>query len=44
MCCVELFKIMNEINNKREKIDEFFEYIKERLSEFEEEKEELCGF
>ncbi|KAF5670759.1 structural maintenance-chromosome 3 (chondroitin sulfate proteoglycan 6) [Fusarium heterosporum] len=40
----ESLKIMNETNNKREKIDELLEYIKERLSELEEEKEELRGF
>ncbi|OIW34031.1 RecF/RecN/SMC protein [Coniochaeta ligniaria NRRL 30616] len=40
----ESLKIMNETNNKREKIDELLEYIKDRLSELEEEKEELRGF
>ncbi|PWI74706.1 RecF/RecN/SMC [Purpureocillium lilacinum] len=40
----ESLKIMNETNNKREKIDELLEYIKERLTELEEEKEELRGF
>ncbi|KAJ4140886.1 Structural maintenance of chromosomes protein 3 [Fusarium equiseti] len=40
----ESLKIMNETNNKREKIDELLVYIKERLSELEEEKEELRGF
>ncbi|KAF4987944.1 hypothetical protein FGRMN_10076 [Fusarium graminum] len=40
----ESLKIMNETNNKREKIDELLKYIKERLSELEEEKEELRGF
>lgn len=40
----ESLKIMNETNNKREKIDELLAYIKERLSELEEEKEELRGF
>ncbi|KAF4506898.1 hypothetical protein G6O67_006934 [Ophiocordyceps sinensis] len=40
----ESLKIMIETNNKREKIDELLEYIKERLSELEEEKEELRGF
>jgi structural maintenance of chromosome 3 (chondroitin sulfate proteoglycan 6) len=40
----ESLKIMNETNNKREKIDELLEYIKERLSELEEEKEELRGY
>ncbi|KAK2008390.1 RecF/RecN/SMC N terminal domain-containing protein [Colletotrichum eremochloae] len=40
----ESLKIMNETNNKREKIDELLGYIKERLAELEEEKEELRGF
>ncbi|KAG9253302.1 RecF/RecN/SMC [Emericellopsis atlantica] len=40
----ESLKIMNETNNKREKIDELLKYIEERLSELEEEKEELRGF
>ncbi|KAH7252261.1 RecF/RecN/SMC [Fusarium tricinctum] len=40
----ESLKIMTETNNKREKIDELLVYIKERLSELEEEKEELRGF
>ncbi|KAI5465707.1 condensin complex component SMC3 [Mariannaea sp. PMI_226] len=40
----ESLKIMNETNNKREKIDELLVYIKERLDELEEEKEELRGF
>lgn len=40
----ESLKIMTETNNKREKIDELLAYIKERLSELEEEKEELRGF
>lgn len=40
----ESLKIMNETNNKREKIDELLAYIKERLSELEEEKEELRGY
>ncbi|KAM6477891.1 RecF/RecN/SMC [Trichoderma sp. SZMC 28011] len=40
----ESLKIMTETNNKREKIDELLEYIKERLAELEEEKEELRGF
>ncbi|KAK2591226.1 Structural maintenance of chromosomes protein 3 [Conoideocrella luteorostrata] len=40
----ESLKIMHETNNKREKIDELLEYIKERLTELEEEKEELRGF
>ncbi|KAL6716872.1 Structural maintenance of chromosomes protein 3 [Lecanora helva] len=37
----ESLKIMSETNNKREKIDELLDYIKERLAELEEEKEEL---
>ena len=40
----ESLKIMNDTNNKREKIDELLEYIKERLNELEEEKEELRGY
>lgn len=40
----ESLKIMTETNNKREKIDELLAYIKERLAELEEEKEELRGF
>ena len=40
----ESLKIMTETNNKREKIDELLSYIKDRLSELEEEKEELRGF
>ncbi|KAH7037928.1 RecF/RecN/SMC [Microdochium trichocladiopsis] len=40
----ESLKIMTDTNNKREKIDELLEYIKERLSELEEEKEELRGY
>ncbi|KAM0334327.1 hypothetical protein ACHAQA_001351 [Verticillium albo-atrum] len=40
----ESLKIMNETSNKREKIDELLGYIKERLAELEEEKEELRGF
>ena len=40
----ESLKIMNETNNKREKIDELLEYIKERLEELEEEKEELKDY
>ena len=40
----ESLKIMNETTNKREKIDELLVYIKERLSELEEEKEELRDF
>ena len=40
----ESLKIMNETNNKREKIDELLVYIKERLNELEEEKEELRDY
>lgn len=40
----ESLKIMTETNNKREKIDELLEYIKERLAELEEEKEELRDY
>jgi structural maintenance of chromosome 3 (chondroitin sulfate proteoglycan 6) len=40
----ESLKIMNETNNKRAKIDETLDYIKERLAELEEEKEELRGY
>lgn len=38
---VESLKIMTETDNKRSKIDELLEYIRDRLSELEEEKEEL---
>lgn len=40
----ESLKIMTDTNNKRDKIDELLDYIKERLSELEEEKEELRGY
>lgn len=40
----ESLKIMNETTNKREKIDELLAYIKERLAELEEEKEELRDY
>jgi len=40
----ESLKIMNETTNKRDKIDELLDYIKERLAELEEEKEELKDF
>jgi structural maintenance of chromosome 3 (chondroitin sulfate proteoglycan 6) len=40
----ESLKIMAETNNKRAKIDETLDYIKDRLSELEEEKEELRGY
>ena len=38
---VESLKIMTETENKRGKIDELLDYIKDRLGELEEEKEEL---
>ncbi|KAF2104566.1 putative chromosome segregation protein SudA [Rhizodiscina lignyota] len=37
----ESLKIMEDTHNKRSKIDDLLEYIKERLAELEEEKEEL---
>ena len=40
----ESLKIMTDTNNKREKIDELLDYIKERLAELEEEKEELRDY
>ncbi|KAI9837732.1 MAG: hypothetical protein M1819_006666 [Sarea resinae] len=40
----ESLKIMTDTNNKRAKIDELLDYIKERLSELEEEKEELRSY
>ncbi|KAF8855900.1 RecF/RecN/SMC protein [Acephala macrosclerotiorum] len=40
----ESLKIMQDTNNKRAKIDETLDYIKERLAELEEEKEELRGY
>ena len=40
----ESLKIMQETTNKRGKIDELLEYIKERLTELEEEKEELRDY
>lgn len=40
----ESLKIMTETNNKRAKIDELLDYIKERLGELEEEKEELRSY
>ena len=40
----ESLRIMTETNNKRAKIDELLAYIKDRLSELEEEKEELRGY
>ena len=40
----ESLKLMTETDNKRAKIDELLAYIKERLSELEEEKEELRDY
>lgn len=40
----ESLRIMTDTNNKRAKIDELLDYIKERLAELEEEKEELRGY
>ena len=40
----ESLKIMTDTNNKRAKIDELLDYIKERLAELEEEKEELRAY
>lgn len=40
----ESLKIMNETNNKRAKIDELLDFIRERLAELEEEKEELRNY
>ena len=40
----ESLKIMQETTNKRGKIDELLDYIKERLTELEEEKEELKDY
>ncbi|KAG8531410.1 uncharacterized protein KY384_003039 [Bacidia gigantensis] len=40
----ESLKIMHDTKNKREKIDELLQYIRSRLSELEEEKEELKQF
>ncbi|MCJ1246104.1 Structural maintenance of chromosomes protein 3 [Trapelia coarctata] len=40
----ESLKLMTETNNKRSKIDELLAYIKDRLSELEEEKEELRDY
>jgi len=37
----ESLKIMQETDNKRQKIDDLLDYIKERLEQLEEEKEEL---
>ncbi|KHJ35646.1 putative chromosome segregation protein suda [Erysiphe necator] len=41
---LESLKIMAETDNKRAKIDESLNYIKDRLAELEEEKEELRGY
>jgi len=41
---IQSLKIMAETNSKREKIDELLDYIRERLSELEEEKDELRDF
>ncbi|KAK3937633.1 chromosome segregation protein SudA [Diplogelasinospora grovesii] len=41
---IQSLKIMGETTSKREKIDELLNYIKERLSELEEEKDELRDF
>lgn len=40
----ESLKIMTETNNKRAKIDELLDFIRERLAELEEEKEELRNY
>lgn len=40
----ESLKIMTETNNKRNKIDELLNYIRDRLNELEEEKEELRAY
>ena len=40
----ESLKIMNETDNKRSKIDDLLAYIRERLGELEEEKEELRAY
>lgn len=40
----ESLKIMTEVDNKREKIDDILKYIQERLAELEEEMEELREF
>lgn len=40
----ESLKIMTDTNNKRAKIDELLEYIRDRLNELEEEKEELRAY
>ena len=41
---MESLRIMQESSNKRDKIDELLDYIKDRLAELEEEKEELRDF
>ncbi|RJE24897.1 Chromosome segregation protein [Aspergillus sclerotialis] len=40
----ESLKIMNETNSKRTKIDELLDFINDRLSELEEEKDELRNY
>lgn len=40
----ESLKIMNDTDNKRSKIDDLLAYIRERLGELEEEKEELRAY
>ena len=40
----ESLKIIHETNNKRTKIDELLDFINDRLSELEEEKDELKGY
>ena len=40
----ESLKIMDDTNNKREKIQEVITYIEERLAELEEEKKELSEY
>lgn len=40
----ESLKIMTETKNKRDKIDELLDYIRSRLKDLEEEKEELRGY
>lgn len=40
----ESLKIMTDTNNKRAKIDELLDYIRDRLNELEEEKEELRAY
>lgn len=40
----ESLKILDDTDNKRDKIDELLKYIEERLDELEEEKEELRSY